>query len=76
MGLRQAESDALKKLQSEAQSLRAEWVEAKASLGRERERAADAKREADMQLALAREATATEQVRVVNCLLIASSDCL
>jgi hypothetical protein len=60
----------------EAQALRAEWVEAKASLGRERERAADAKREADMQLALAREATATEQVRVVNCLLIASSDCL
>jgi hypothetical protein len=76
MGLRQAESDASKKLQSEAQALRAEWVEAKASLGRERERAADAKREADMQLALAREATATEQVRVVNCLLIASSDCL
>ena len=40
------------------------------------ERAADAKREADMQLALAREATATEQVSVVHGLLIASSDCL
>lgn len=74
--LRQAESDASKKLQSDAQALRAEWVEAKASLGRERERAADAKREADMQLALAREATATEQVSVVHGLLIASSDCL
>ena len=59
-GWRQAESDATKRLQGEVEPLRGEWVEAKATLGRERERAADAKREADVQLALAQEATASE----------------
>ena len=56
-GWRQSESDGTKRLHEENDTLRREWVEAKAALGRERDRAADAKREAELTLAVAQEAT-------------------
>ena len=56
-GWRKSESDGTKRMHEENETLRREWVEAKAALGRERDRAADAKREAELQLAVAQEAT-------------------
>ena len=58
-GWRQSEADGTKALRDENETYRREWVEAKAALGREHERAADAKREAELQLSLAQEATAS-----------------
>ena len=65
-GWRQAETDGLRRIQEENDSLRREWLEAKAQLGRERDRASDAKREASLQLAVAQEATSAAQAEVAK----------
>ena len=65
-GWRKSEADGTKRLQSENETLRREWVEVKATLGRERDRAADAKRESELQLNMANEATEAKAAEVVK----------